>query len=69
LLDMIRGGTPPVQRDTTEIPTALDLPQVTASDVIPAKPTPIRRPDPKMPAAASPPAPAPGISSDIEDWI
>ena len=33
LLDMIKSGTPATQRDTTEIPTALDLPQVPASEV------------------------------------
>ncbi len=36
-------------------------------DVIPVKPTPIRRPDPKMPAPASPAAPA--SSDDILDWV
>jgi hypothetical protein len=69
LLDMIRPGTPATQRDTTEIPTALDLPQVPASEVI-TPPTPLRRPDhPKMPAPASPPAPAASDGSDISDWI
>jgi hypothetical protein len=71
LLDMIKSGAPATQRDTTGIPTALDLPQVPASEVIPVKPTPLRRPDttPKMPAEASPPAPAPGVPADIADWI
>ena len=69
LLDMIKSGTPPAQQDTTEIPDALDLPQVAASEVIRPRPTPIRRPDPKMPAAASPPAPASGVSDDYADWI
>jgi len=69
LLDMIKAGTPPALRDTVPVPTALDLPQITASDVTPVKPTPIRRPDPKMPAAASPPAPASGVPEDIADWI
>ena len=67
LLDMIKSGNPPVLRDPVPIPTALDLPQVTASEVLPVKPTPIRRPDtPKMPAAASTPAPAP---DDLTDWL
>jgi hypothetical protein len=71
LLDMIKSGTPATQRDHADIPAALDLPQVPASDVIPVKPTPIRRPDPtpKMPPAVSPPAPAPGVPADIADWI
>src|SRR6266568_3208394 len=68
LLDMIRPGTPVTQRDTAQIPAALDLPQVTASEVIPVKPTPLRRPDPKMPAAASP-APDHDIPADIADWV
>ena len=45
LLDMIKSGTPAAQRDTTEIPTALDLPQVSASEVTPIRPTPLKRPD------------------------
>jgi hypothetical protein len=70
LLDMIKSGTPASERDTTEIPTALDLPQVAASEVIPVRPTPLKRPDhPRAPAPASPPAPAAGDGSDITDWI
>ena len=69
LLDMIKSGTPATERDAIDIPTALDLPQVTASEVIPVKPTPLRRPDPKMPAPASPPAPPATDDSDILDWI
>ncbi len=70
LLDMIKSGTPATQRDTTEIPTALDLPQVSASEVIPVRPTPLKRPDhPRTPAPASPPAPAASDGSDISDWI
>ncbi len=68
LLDMIKSGTPATQRDTAQIPAALDLPQVTASEVTPVKPTPLRRPDPKMPAAASP-APDHDIPADIADWV
>jgi len=68
LLDMIKSGTPATQRDTAQIPAALDLPQVTASEVTPVKPVPLRRPDPKMPAAASP-APEPGLPADIADWV
>jgi hypothetical protein len=71
LLDMIKSGAPATQRDTADLPAALDLPQVPASEVIPIKPTPLRRPDTtaKTPAAASPSAPASGVPSDIEDWI
>jgi hypothetical protein len=70
LLDMIKSGSPATGRDTTEIPTALDLPQVPASEVIPVRPTPLKRPDhPKTPSAASPPAPAASDGSDITDWI
>ena len=68
LLDMIKSGTPATQRDTAQVPAALDLPQVTASEVTPVKPTPLRRPDPKMPAAASP-APDHDIPADIADWV
>ena len=65
LLELIKTA-PATERDTADLPTALDLPQVTASEVTPAKPARIPRADPKMPAPASPPAPAP---SDITDWI
>jgi hypothetical protein len=68
LLELVKSDTPAPQQDTADIPTALDLPQVTASEVTPVKPTPLKRPDqPKMPAPASPPAPA--SSEDISDWI
>jgi hypothetical protein len=69
LLDMIKSGAPATQRDT-EIPAALDLPQVPASEVITTRPVPLRRPDhPKMPAPASPSAPAASDGGDITDWI
>jgi hypothetical protein len=70
LLDMIKSGPPATQRDNTEIPTALDLPQVPASEVTIPRPTPFKRPDhPKMPVPASPAAPAASDGSDITDWI
>src|SRR6266496_6255757 len=70
LLDMIKSGTPATERDTAEIPTALDLPQVPAAEVIPVRPTPLKRPDhPRTPAPASPPAPAASDGSDTTDWI
>jgi hypothetical protein len=65
LLDMIKAGTPAPRPEEITIPAALDLPQVPASDVIPIKPTPLKRPDPKMPPAASQ-APVP---DDISDWL
>ena len=46
LLDMIKSGTPATERDTAELPTALDLPQVAASEVTPIRPTPLKRPPP-----------------------
>ena len=47
LLEAIKAGNPPALRDPVPVPTALDLPQVTASEVTPVKPTPLRRPDPQ----------------------
>jgi len=68
LLDMIRTGTPAPQRDTTEIPDALDLPDVSASEVL-TPPTPIKRSEhSKMPPASSK-APAGTSGSDDSDWI
>jgi hypothetical protein len=70
LLDMIKSGSPAAERDTADLPTALDLPQVAASEVIPVRPTPFKRPDhPRTPVPASPPAPAASDGSDITDWI
>ena len=64
LLELIKSGTPAAQRDPADIPTALDLPQVAASDVTPVKPTPLKRPATrKMPAPASPSAPVPATTS------
>jgi hypothetical protein len=68
LLEAIKGGNPPALRDPVPIPTALDLPQVTASEVTPVKPTPLRRPDPKTPAAASAPT-TNTAPDDIADWL
>ena len=68
LLELIKSGAPAVERDPADLPTALDLPQVTASEVTPVKPTPLKRPGtPKMPAPASPSAPDP--DDDISDWV
>ena len=69
LLEVIKGGHPPALRDPVPVPAALDLPQVTASEVTPVKPTPIRRPDPtRMPAAAST-AITNQAPDDITDWL
>ena len=70
LLDLIQPGTPAAQRDDTAIPTALDLPQVPASEVTPTRPVPLKRPDaPRWPDRPSPPAPAASDGGDIADWI
>jgi hypothetical protein len=70
LLGMIHAGTPTARRDPVDIPTALDLSEVPAAAVIPVKPTPLKRPDTlKMPAAASPSAPASDLPDDVRDWI
>ena len=39
LLELIKSGAPAVERDPADLPTALDLPQVTASEVTPARPS------------------------------
>jgi hypothetical protein len=68
LLDLIKSGAPAPLRDTVEVPTALDLPQVPAGDVTPAKPTRIPRPDHKMAAPADTRS-APVLSEDVSDWV
>ncbi len=65
LLDLITPGTPPRDRDTLPVPTALDLPDVTAQRGHPAKPARLTRAD-KKPA----PAPAPASADpDVADWL
>ena len=67
LLGLITPGTPSRDHSGLPVPTALDLPDVTASEVTPpAKPaTPIRA-DRKSAA----PAPAPATTDpDIADWL
>ncbi len=69
LLALIKPEVPATQRDPIAVPTALDLSQVTASEVTPAaRPVRIPRPD-KAPAPAPPPVPQPGISDEIADWL
>jgi hypothetical protein len=65
LLDLIKSGAPAIQRDPGEVPTALDLPQVSASEVNP-KPARFPRADTTKMPPASPPAP---VSNDVSDWI
>ena len=70
LLGLIKSGAPASERDDAEIPTALDLPEVPASEVAPARPVPLKRPDgPKWPERPSPSAPAASDGSDVSDWI
>jgi hypothetical protein len=70
LLDMIKSGAPASQRDTSEIPAALDLSQVPASEVVTSRPVPLKRPDaPRWPDRPSSSAPAASDGSDITDWI
>ena len=66
LLDCILPGAPAKDRNTSAVPTALDLPDVTAAEVTPDKPAPSRA-DKKSPAALSVvPDPA---SDDVTDWL
>jgi hypothetical protein len=67
LLALITPGTPPAGREALDVPTALDLPDITPGEVAPARPAPIRA-DKRTPAPASPPAPA-SEASDISDWL
>ena len=70
LLGMIKSGAPASERDTTEIPAALDLPQVPPSEVATTRPVPLKRPDaPRWPDRPSSSAPAASDGSDISDWI
>jgi len=67
LLNLITPGTPSRDRADKPVPTALDLPDVTAEDVTPpAKRTTPLRADKKPPAPAPAPAPA---GSDGSDWL
>jgi hypothetical protein len=70
LLDLLRSGPPAASQDTQEAPAALDLPEVPASEVMPARLTPVKPPGtPKMPAPASAPAMSAADGSDISDYI
>ena len=70
LLNMIKSGAPASERDTAEIPAALDLSEVPASEVMTSRPVPLKRPDaPRWPDRPAPSAPAASDGSDISDWI
>jgi hypothetical protein len=70
LLGMIKSGAPVSERDDAEIPTALDLPEVPASEVVTTRPVPLKRPDgPRWPDRPSSSAPAASDGSDVSDWI
>jgi hypothetical protein len=68
LLGLVPPAPESPVRDAVPVPSALDLPDVAATDVTPAKTSPR---SPKAPAAvpALKPAPEPGLGDDIKDWI
>ena len=68
LLGLVSPETPGPQRDAMPVPSALDLPDVDATDVAPAKSS---RTDPRpvAPVPAIKPVKATGPGDDIEDWI
>ena len=59
LLDLITPGTPPRDRDNLPVPTALDLPDVTATEVTrqASAPRPARTRNPRLPRPRHPPTP------------
>ena len=67
LLGLIKPGTASRDHDQDlPVPTALDLPDVTAADVTPPRPAPLTRADRKTPA----PTPAPtGVDPDVADYL
>jgi hypothetical protein len=65
LLGHIIPGAPAKDRETTQVPDALDLPDVTPADVRPQKPAPPRG-DKKAPAMSVVPD-TPG--DDVSDWL
>jgi hypothetical protein len=66
LLGHILPGAPAKDRDTSAVPTALDLPDVSAADVVPDKPAPSRADKKKGAALSVVPDPA---SDDVTDWL
>ncbi len=65
LLGLLNHGTPAQDHDDLPAPTALDLPDVTASDVAPVRPAPPLKADRKNPATP----PAPSVDPDVADWL
>jgi hypothetical protein len=66
LVGLVTPGAPAPERDTIALPSALDLPDVDAAEVTPAKAAPFTRAE-KKPAPVVPPVSDEG--SEIEDWI
>jgi hypothetical protein len=69
LLSILQPGTPPRVRDEIPLPTALDLPDVTAEEVTPAKPVLVKRPDKKAPASVPAENNGSTAADDLEDWL
>ena len=67
LLGLITHQVSPPQREDMPVPTALDLPDVHATDVAPAKTSRAERASAPHPAIKPVKAASPG--DDIEDWI
>ena len=67
LLGLVHGPAPAPERDDTPVPTALDLPDVTATDVTPTRPSRADKAPATHPAIKPAQATTPG--DDIEDWI
>jgi hypothetical protein len=66
LLGLIRPGTPARDHDDLPVPTALDLPDVSAADVIPPPRPTLTRADKRT--SAPTPAPA-SLDPDVADWL
>ena len=67
LLGLVHGPSPAPERDDTPVPTALDLPDVAATDVTPTRPSRADKAPATHPAIKPVQTAAPG--DDIEDWI
>ena len=67
LLALIASSTPAPGHDTAPVPTALDLADVTASDVTPARRP--QRPGTTPLHPATPPASVAAPDDDIKDWL
>ena len=66
LLGIIKPGTPPRDHDDMPMPTALDLPDVSAADVTPPRPATLTRADKKTTAPTTAPA---ALDPDVADWL